>query len=160
MRFSAKSHRTRSVSIFSSVAGSRIRIPIKQSQIPMTTESLFHLYCSFTPFYGNLECETVKSSSGLRLLVWTLLIVCYLVDAYQPLLSLARAVKRTSSHIFKPLQQPHQRCGSRNSNKVRQRSFTQTDPITGADTGKVNYNVLEFVDRPVKDDEENSHQRY
>ena len=52
-----------------------------------------------------------------------------------------------------PLQQPHQRCGSRNSNKVRSKKFYQTDPITGADS-KVNYNVLEFVDRPVKDDEE------
>jgi|TARA_R110000787_G_scaffold22799_5_gene65905 hypothetical protein len=29
------------------------------------------------------------------------------------------------------------------------RSFTQTDPATGADTGKVNYNVLEFLDRPI-----------
>jgi hypothetical protein len=38
--------------------------------------------------------------------------------------------------------------------KFVQRSFTQTDPVTGADTGKVNYNVLEFVDRPVKNDEE------
>ena len=38
--------------------------------------------------------------------------------------------------------------------KFVQRSFTQTDPITGGDIGKVNYNVLEFVDRPVKNDEE------
>lgn len=35
------------------------------------------------------------------------------------------------------------------------RSFTQTDPATGADIGKVNYNVLEFLDRPTngKDEE-------
>jgi hypothetical protein len=40
--------------------------------------------------------------------------------------------------------------------KFVQRSFTQTDPVTGADTGKVNYNVLEFSDRPVsgKDEEQ------
>ncbi len=40
--------------------------------------------------------------------------------------------------------------------KFVQKSFTQTDPVTGADTGKVNYNVLEFADRPVGNDEEKS----
>jgi|TARA_E500000318_G_C3565860_1_gene215596 hypothetical protein len=40
--------------------------------------------------------------------------------------------------------------------KFVQRSFTQTDQATGADIGKVNYNVLEFSDRPFKGDEEES----
>lgn len=40
--------------------------------------------------------------------------------------------------------------------KFVQRSFTQTDPATGADTGKVNYNVLEFLDRPVSGKDEES----
>ncbi len=38
--------------------------------------------------------------------------------------------------------------------KFVQRSFTQTDPVSGADVGKVNYNVLEFSDRPVNGDDE------
>ena len=40
------------------------------------------------------------------------------------------------------------------STKFSGRSFTQTDPTTGADTGKVNYNVLEFSDRPVAGEDE------
>lgn len=36
------------------------------------------------------------------------------------------------------------------------RSFTQTDPATGADIGKVNYNVLEFSDRPITGADEES----
>ena len=38
--------------------------------------------------------------------------------------------------------------------KFSQRSFTERDPVTGADGQKINYNVLEFSDRPVKDDAE------
>lgn len=38
--------------------------------------------------------------------------------------------------------------------KFVQRSFTQKDPVSGADTGKVNYNVLEFSDRPAVGEEE------
>jgi len=42
------------------------------------------------------------------------------------------------------------------STKFVGKSFTQTDPTTGQDTGKVNFNVLEFLDRPAKDKEEES----
>ena len=40
--------------------------------------------------------------------------------------------------------------------KFAGKSFTQTDAATGADTGKVNYNVLELLDRPANGKEEES----
>jgi predicted DNA binding protein len=40
------------------------------------------------------------------------------------------------------------------STKFAQRSFNERDPITGADGAKINYNVLEFKDRPAQSDEE------
>jgi len=40
--------------------------------------------------------------------------------------------------------------------KFVQRSFNETDPTTGEDKGKINYNVLEFKDRPVDGKEEES----
>jgi len=38
--------------------------------------------------------------------------------------------------------------------KFVQKSFNERDPVTGADGAKINYNVLEFRDRPAQTDEE------
>ena len=38
--------------------------------------------------------------------------------------------------------------------KFVQKSFNERDPMTGADGAKINYNVLEFRDRPAQTDEE------
>jgi hypothetical protein len=38
--------------------------------------------------------------------------------------------------------------------KFVQKSFNERDPMTGADGAKINYNVLEFRDRPTQTDEE------
>jgi hypothetical protein len=40
------------------------------------------------------------------------------------------------------------------STKFVQKSFNERDPVTGADGAKINYNALEFKDRPAQTDEE------
>jgi hypothetical protein len=40
------------------------------------------------------------------------------------------------------------------STKFVQKSFNERDPMTGADGAKINYNALEFKDRPAQTDEE------
>jgi len=40
------------------------------------------------------------------------------------------------------------------STKFAQKSFNERDPVTGADGAKINYNVLEFKDRPAQNDDE------
>lgn len=40
------------------------------------------------------------------------------------------------------------------STKFVQRSFNERDPVTGADGAKINYNVVEFKDRPTQNDDE------
>ena len=40
------------------------------------------------------------------------------------------------------------------STKFVQKSFTERDPVTGADGAKINYNALEFKDRPAQSDDE------
>jgi len=40
------------------------------------------------------------------------------------------------------------------STKFAQKSFNERDPVTGADGAKINYNVLEFKDRPTQNDDE------
>jgi hypothetical protein len=40
------------------------------------------------------------------------------------------------------------------STKFVQKSFNERDPVTGADGAKINYNALEFKDRPAQNDEE------
>ena len=40
------------------------------------------------------------------------------------------------------------------STKFVAKSFNETDPTTGEDKGKINYNVLEFMDRPVHGEDE------
>ena len=40
------------------------------------------------------------------------------------------------------------------STKFVQRSFNERDPVTGADGAKINYNVVEFKDRPAQNDDE------
>ena len=40
------------------------------------------------------------------------------------------------------------------STRFLQKSFNETDPTTGDDKGKINYNVIEFKDRPVEGKEE------
>jgi hypothetical protein len=40
------------------------------------------------------------------------------------------------------------------STKFVQKSFNERDPMTGADGAKINYNALEFKDRPAQNDDE------
>ena len=40
------------------------------------------------------------------------------------------------------------------STRFVQKSFNERDPVTGADGAKINYNALEFKDRPAQSDEE------
>jgi hypothetical protein len=40
------------------------------------------------------------------------------------------------------------------STKFVQKSFNERDPVTGADGAKINYNALEFKDRPTQNDDE------
>ena len=40
------------------------------------------------------------------------------------------------------------------STKFVQKSFNERDPVTGADGAKINYNALEFKDRPAQNDDE------
>lgn len=40
------------------------------------------------------------------------------------------------------------------SSKFVQKSFNERDPVTGADGAKINYNALEFKDRPAQTDDE------
>ena len=111
----------------------------------------------FTPFYGNLGMRSheefiriayIGVSPNHRLLpprcVATSIIsgkssqknfISYFQTLYNNRINVAEVVTTT---------------------KFAQKSFTQTDPTTGADTGKINYNVLEFADRPVEGDEEKS----
>ena len=111
----------------------------------------------FTPFYGNLGMRSheefiriayIGVSPSRRLLpprcVSTSVIsgkssqknfISYFQTLYNNRINVAEVVTAT---------------------KFVQRSFTQTDPVSGADVGKVNYNVLEFSDRPVSGDEEES----
>ena len=111
----------------------------------------------FTPFYGNLGMRSheefiriayIGVSPSHRLLpprcVATSIIsgkssqknfISYFQTLYNNRINVAEVVTTT---------------------KFVQKSFTQTDPTTGADTGKINYNVLEFSDRPLSGDEEKS----
>lgn len=109
----------------------------------------------FTPFYGNLGMRSreefiriayIGVSPSHRLLpprcVSTSIIsgkssqknfISYFQTLYNNRINVAEVVTTT---------------------KFIQRSFTKTDETTGADTGKVNYNVLEFSDRPCADEAE------
>lgn len=109
----------------------------------------------FTPFYGNLGMR--KEEEFLRI---AFIGVTPKHRLLPPRCVTSAIVSGKTSQknflaYFQTLYNNRINCASViTSTKFAQRSFNERDPMTGADGAKINFNTLEFRDRPADTDEE------
>ena len=109
----------------------------------------------FTPYYGNLGMR--KEEEFLRIAFIGVTPKHRLLPprCVTSAIVSGKTSQKNFLSYFQTLYNNRINCASViTSTKFAQRSFNERDPITGADGNKINYNTLEFRDRPVNTDEE------
>jgi len=109
----------------------------------------------FTPFYGNLGMR--KEEEFLRIAFIGVTPKHRLLPprCVTSAIISGKTSQKNFLAYFQTLYNNRINCASViTSTKFAQRSFNERDPMTGADGAKINFNTLEFRDRPADSDEE------